>query len=109
MNELVLCIGKSGDEIKWSKAFSWAHSAELTADIQSEVMSLDSISKLTPTTWNILYEYLDSNLYRFERRSFDEFDYLTVEPKIGAKIFIYIFALIISIGVNIFIINNDQK
>jgi len=39
-NELVVCIGKMGAEIQWSYAFSWAHSADLTAAVQNEIMNL---------------------------------------------------------------------
>jgi len=62
---------------------------------------------LTNSTWNELYTYLDSNLYRFHRRSFKEFDYLTVEPSKGAIIFIWILALLISVGVNVWVITNE--
>jgi hypothetical protein len=158
-NELVICIGKNGNEILWSYAFSWAHSEVLTIEIKNKVLELytykdsiikkspqvilvpkqvnnkilgdkekklpevlpipnqstgDSIIKikspypmLTEKTWNDLYFYLNENLHRFERRSFDEFDYLTVEPSTGAIIFVYIFALFITIGTNLWVTNND--
>ena len=57
--------------------------------------------------WNDFYNYLNKNLGKFQRRHFKEFSYLTVEPKTGALIFIYIFALLISIGVNIWVVKND--
>jgi len=159
-NELVICIGKKGNEIQWSHAFSWAHSDILTVEVKNKVLELytyrDSIVKrnlpkalpvdkkikekvfgdasknlpdilpvpkqfdgdtiisikstypvLTEETWNELYMYLNENLHKFKRRSFKEFDYLTVEPSKGAVIFIYIFALLISIGVNVWVISND--
>jgi hypothetical protein len=158
-NELVVCIGKKGNEIQWSHAFSWAHSAELTAAVQNEVLNLytyrdslvvrknpvipvtkdiqekvlggignklpevlpiknpmvaDSVVKvrsktpmLTEQTWNDYYNYLNANLHKFERRSFEEFSYLTVEPSKGAVIFIFIFAFIVSVGVNFWVITNE--
>ena len=76
--------------------------------------SADTIIKIKSTypvlnekTWNDYYEYLNANLNRFERRSFKEFSYLTVEPSLGAEIFIYLLALAISIGLNFWIINNE--
>jgi hypothetical protein len=161
-NELVLCIGKKGDEITWSKAFSWSHSSELTAAVQNEVLNLytykdsvikrnipavvpttkeiknkvlgkageklpnilplpqqviaDSIIKvksaypiLTEKTWDELYNYLNNNLDKFKRRPFKEFSYLTVEPSTGSLIFIYILAFVISLGVNLWVINNEIK
>jgi hypothetical protein len=158
MNELVVCIGKKGDEIIWSHAFSWTHSDVLTVSVKNEVMNLytyrDSVVKrsmppaltkdvqkkvlgkasqklpevmplpqkqMTDTIYKIkssypvlnektlddYYNYLNANLSEFQRRSFKEFDYLTVEPSIGAVIFIYIFALLIAVGVNFIVINNE--
>jgi hypothetical protein len=158
-NELVVCIGKKGNEIQWSHAFSWAHSAELTAAVQNEVLNLysykdsvvqrknpvipvtkdiqekvfgetaknlpevlpiknpvvaDSIVKvksktpvLTEETWGNYCLFLNENLSRFERRSFEEFSYLTVEPSKGAVIFIYILALVVSLGMGFWVTNND--
>lgn len=155
-NELVICIGKNDNEIKWVHTFSWSTSNVLTAEINQKIINLysykDSVIKknvpaiipvtdkmkinktklkvlpvptetlknevvkvksispvLTNETWNELYAYLNQNLNRFERRDFEEFDYLTVEPSIGAMIFIFIFSLVISIGVNIWNIKNDIK
>ena len=158
MNELVICIGKKGNEIQWSHAFSWSLSAELTASVKDEVLNLytytDSVVKIAPVipltkelnkkilgktgkklpdvlplpiqanadtiikiksaypvlneeTWNTYYEFLNKNLSRYERRSFKEFSYLSVEPSKGAVIFIYILAFLITIGVNIWVIKND--
>jgi hypothetical protein len=172
-NELVLCIGKKGNEILWSYAFSWSPTAILTAEVKDYVMGMyqykDTVIKkmippvlsivndnnkgfktiknkinkgklsklnkvdnfkpkndttyvdttikvkslnypvLTEKTWNDLYLFLDKNLNRFEKRSFKQFDYLTVEPSRGAMWFIFIFAIIISIGINIWIISNEYS
>jgi hypothetical protein len=161
MNELIICIGKKGDEIQWSHAFSWALSDVLTADVKNQVMNLytykdstikknvpqvipitkemrhavnklkldknklpvipmpkqvtvDTVIKvkssypmLNEQTLNDYYNYLNDNLSKFKRRSFKEFDYLSVEPSTGAVIFIYILALIIAIGVNFWVVNNE--
>ena len=159
-NELVICIGKKGNEIQWSHAFSWATSDVLTVEAKNKVLELytykdstikrnlpavipitkevkkkvlgktgeklpdvlplpqqvsaDSVIKvkspypvLTEKTWDDYYNYLNQNLSKFQRRSFEEFSYLTVEPSTGALIFIYIFALVIAVGVNLWVINNE--
>jgi hypothetical protein len=62
---------------------------------------------LTEKTWDELYCYLNDNLHKFKRRDFEEFDYLTVNPSNGAIIFIFVFALLISVGINIWVINNE--
>lgn len=151
MNELVICIGKYNNEIKWAHAFSWSLSNELTVDVRNKVLNLyqykDTTVKkvippifaqvnkvknlpaklpiqekdstysikspnypvLTNETWNELYTYLNKNLSKYRRRSFDEFSYLTVEPSTGAIIFIFILAVALSIGLNLWIINNEVR
>lgn len=165
-NELVVCIGKKGDEIQWSHAFSWATSNDLTVEVQNKVFDLftykDSIKKsnlppalpvnkdlkkkvlgkvgeklpdvipisnqtaqvispdqvikvkskypvLNEQTWNDYYNYLNSNLNRFKRREFKEFDYISVEPSTGWVIFIYILSLVVSVGMGFVVIKNDVK
>ena len=158
-NELVVCIGKRGNEIQWSHAFSWALSDVLTTEVKNEVLNLytyrdsvvqrnnpvipvtkdiqekvfgetgkklpevlpiknpnvaDSIVRvksktpvLTEQTWNDYYNFLNQNLNKFQRRSFEEFSYLTVEPSRGAVIFIYILALVLSLGMGLWVTNNE--
>jgi hypothetical protein len=62
---------------------------------------------LNNQTWNIYYDYLNKNLNRFERREFKEFSYLKVELSKGSIIFIYIFALLISVGLNLWATFNE--
>lgn len=40
MNELVVCIGRKGNEIKWSHVFSWTLNNEICPKIESMVMNL---------------------------------------------------------------------
>lgn len=49
-NELVICIGRKGNEIVWSHAFSWAHSDVLTTAVKNKVLDL--------------YTYKDSIIHR---------------------------------------------
>ncbi len=144
MNELVICIGKKGDQIQWAHVFSWALSNELTIDVRNKVLDLyqyrDSVVKkdipivskaaknlnipiqsadtivkikspsypvLNTATWHELYDYLNQNLNRFQRRTFEEFDYLTVMPSKTAIIIIYVIAVIISVGVNLWVTTNE--
>ena len=136
MNELVLCIGKSGEEIEWAHAFSWATSNTLTVEVRNAVLDLytykdtviagqklpvleigmddqtkrvksSSTPVLTTETWDDLYNWMNNNLQQFERRTFDEFEYVKVVPSKKTKIFIYILALVIAIGVNIWAVSND--
>jgi len=136
MNELVLCIGRSGEEIQWAHAFSWATSNTLTVEVRNAVLDLytygdttiagqklpvlnigmDDQTKriktsktpvLTEQTWDDLYVWLNNNLQQFERRTFDEFEYVEIIPSKRAKIIIYILAFLIALGVNIWAVSND--
>ena len=62
---------------------------------------------LTEKTWDDLYQYLNQNLNQFKKRTFKEFDYLTVEPSNTAIIIVYIIAFFISIAINCWIVTND--
>lgn len=162
-NELVVCIGKKGNEIQWAHSFSWALSGTLTAETAQKVLDLyelsiktktgqtlpvaipimgeakkaiseatgidtaylppvlplgitqDNIQEtkksktpvLTERTWEAYYKYLDSNLHKFERRSFEEFSYIKVDPKPWQVIVIYILALGISLGLNFYVSTNE--
>lgn len=75
-------------------------------DSTAKVKQFES-SILTDKTWGDLYQYLNNNLQRYERRSFKEFDYLTVKPSNTSLIVISIVLIIISLGLNIWIVNNE--
>lgn len=162
-NELVVCIGKKGDEIQWAHSFSWALSGTLTAESAQKVLDMyemtmttkqgqklpaaipimgeakKAISGVTGIDTSLLppvlplgvaqsdiaeiekskgplfnertleayYQYMDKNLHRFERRSFEEFSYIKVEPKNWHIIVIYVLALLISGGLNLWVSNNQ--
>jgi len=64
---------------------------------------------LTDKTWKEYYNYLNNNLHKFERRSFEEFDYLSVKIKTWGIILIYVLSLISSLGLNLLVSNNSIK
>jgi len=74
---------------------------DTTVKVKSEFPTLNA------QTWNTLYVELNKNLKTFKRRSFKEFDYLSIELKPWAYWLIIILALGISIGTNIWAIMND--
>jgi len=104
-NELIICIGvDKTNKINWVNSFSWSNSNILTADVKQKAIELN---ELNDSTWNAYYNYLNNNLQRFQKRSFKEFNYLTVEPSKAAIIIVYILAILISIGCNIWVIKNE--
>jgi len=62
---------------------------------------------LNDQTWEAYYKYLDANLHRFEKRSFEEFSYIKIVPKTWVVVLLYILALGIAIGVNFWTFQNE--
>jgi len=62
---------------------------------------------LNEQTWMEYYNYLNQNLQKFQRRHFEEFSYIKVVPKTWAIILLYVFALGISIGINLWTFQNE--
>lgn len=59
-NELVVCIGKKNQEIQWVHAFSWALSADLTAEVQNKVLDLYSYKDSVITNKNKVIPVIDN-------------------------------------------------
>lgn len=138
-NELVICIGTQEDRIVWSHSFSWSLSNTLTAEVKQKLLNLyvyDTIKNtnnlppllnsintannnvdLKKSEYPILneqtlieyYEYLDNNLHRFERRSFEEFDYIKVNPKKSHIIIVYVLSILFTLGINLYFSNNNIR
>lgn len=104
MNELVVCVGKKDTTIQWVNAFSWSTNGTLPVQIRDYINNQGSI---TEQHWNELYDYLDVNLVTYTRRSFEEFDYLTVELKPWQIILIYAFAIACAVGCNFWTSTNE--
>lgn len=102
-NEYVLCIGVDGnDKIKWAKSFSWTEVHSLLIDIdkyvlKKETLDLDNIIDYT-------YTQLST---RFERKSFKDFDYLSVAPPTWAIITAYIVTFILCALLSWYFIANE--
>jgi len=103
MNEFVICVGTDKERnVKWCKPISWTRSELLKNEVKNFVQSqtklnLDSLAEFTK-------KKVDSE---FVRRSFKEFDYLTVDPPMWSVILTYILTLAINIGLSVWIIRNE--
>jgi hypothetical protein len=105
MNEFVICIGIDNKyNIIWSHVFSWTLSEDLKIQTRNYVSELKYLSN---TSLDRLYYYLNTNLKNFKRRSFNEFDYLTIEPSTLSVIIVFIISFVVSICVNMFSIKNE--
>lgn len=103
-NEFVVCIGIEGDSVVWSNPFSWCDEPRLevlTRDyfIQNPKLNLDDYGKWLqtqiPTKW--------------ERKSFEDFNYISVDLGKGQYIALIIMTILLNIGVSIYLVMNDIK
>lgn len=95
-NEIILCVDKHK---RWSHCFSWSEVDSLKIDIRDYSLK-HSISDTI--------EYMGTEIQkRFVRKNFHDFDYLEVETPTWAVIMIYVMVTITSIGVAVYIINNE--
>ena len=94
-NELVICIGLSSSSrsLQWVKAFSWTSNRKILVDLREDIMNLRTYD------FNRIYEVADVNMKSFKRRDFEEFNYLSVEPKGWQIIVTYIVSLLMTIGI----------
>lgn len=102
-NEFIVCIGiDNQNNVKWGKTISWTTNELLKVEVNGYIQKQEKLS-LIPLT-----DYLTVKIAKdFQRRSFEEFDYLTVEPSTFAIITTFILTILINLGLGYWIINNE--
>lgn len=103
-NEFVVCLGMKGDTVKWVNPFSWSDKPNLEVRTKTYFIQNPKLDIYQYGVW--LNKEIDT---QWERKNFDDFDYIDIELTIGNYIFILIFVLLFNIGVSIILINNDIK
>ena len=104
MNELVICMSVKDTTIQWVDVFSWTTNESLPLEIRDYITNHPTINE---KSWNDLYVYLDSNLYKFKRRDFSEFDYLKKRNKPVVTILAYVFGIFAAVGFNFWTARNE--
>ena len=85
-NEFVICIGLDHlRHVAWAHAFSWADEQQLEVEVAQWLMQQGYLD------WDDLYEWMKSNLPRWKRKEFKDFDYIRVS--LPLKRFLWIFFL----------------
>lgn len=105
MNEFVICIGIDKERnVKWCKPISWTRSETLKAEVKNFVQSQKKLNL------QAIADYTQKQVDKdFVRRSFKEFNYLTVEPPMWAVILTYLLTILINVGLSYWIIRNDYE
>jgi hypothetical protein len=105
MNEFVICIGIDKERnVKWCKPISWTRSEILKAEVKNFVQSQTKLN--LSDVADFTKKQVDKE---FVRRSFKEFNYLTVEPPMWAVILTYLLTIAINIGLSYWIIRNEAE
>lgn len=102
-NEVVLCIGVDKDyNVSWAYPFSWTEEENLKIAIRqlaSGQKKLD-LNKIVVGMSNLVQK-------QFVKKSFKAFDYLTIEPPFGAVMATYIIAIVLSLGIGLYLTLNE--
>ena len=103
-NEFNVAIGLKGNKVQWCYPFSWTEMQSLKIETRNFVEEMDTLnlSKLA----DFLYNELERN---FVRKSFEEFDYLTIEPPLWAILVTYIVTFLVNFGIAIWAIRNEYE
>jgi hypothetical protein len=105
MNEFVICIGIDSERnVKWCKPISWTRSETLKAEVKNFVQSQTKLN--LSDVADFTQKQVDKG---FVRRSFKEFNYLTVEPPTWAVILTYLLTIGINIGLSCWVIRNEYE
>ena len=105
-NELVVCLGMDDNkQVKWCNAFSWCDAPTLEVRSESYFSDCDSLDLVDYTKY--VREMLENG--EWERKSFEDFDYIRAELSSTQEIWLLILIGLYNIGISIFIILNGFR
>jgi hypothetical protein len=101
-NEFLICIGVDSvdNKINWIKVFSWCERPTLEK-------SIEALTDENPTFNDVADELLKRIPSEWKRRSFKDFDYITVEITNTQLDIIIVILLIYNIGISIYVVMYD--
>lgn len=104
-NELNICIGTDGNgNITWVHPFSWTTNIKMLVDIKNDIHNMDTLNL------DKVISYLGPKVEKdFVRREFEEFDYLTIEPKLIHVLLSLLAIVIVNILSSMYVIHNDHN
>ena len=103
-NELVVCLGVKGDSVMWSNPFSWCDEPWIETKIR------DYFIKNPHINFKEFAEFVDVNIdTNWKRKSFDDFDYISISCTTGEYIVILIIIFLYNIGISYWVITNEYN
>ena len=103
-NEVVVCVGAVGNEVKWCHVFSWTKAAIVNIKIRDYIND----HKANLNWHNLSVECFDVVKSEYKYRDFKEFDYLTVDPETWQIVLVYILTLIVNGIIAYVVITNEE-
>ena len=104
-NEFVLALGTdSSGKVTWAHPFSWTEVDRLKIDMREYALNQGQLNLVDLV--NYMVPQVEEH---FERKSFADFSYLTVEPPGWAVALSYILTLLVNSGVSYWIIRNRHQ
>lgn len=102
-NEFVVCIGLSKDgAVSWCYPFSWSEKDLLKIQVRQYVNEMKPFDLAVFTGW------LKEKIVRdFEKKSFKDFNYISIEPSLTAIIITFILTFLLNIGISMYVICNE--
>ena len=83
-NEMTICIGVNPDDtVEWARAFSWADNKQL------EVEAADWLLTHRQLDLDAFHDWLADNYWRWERKQFSDFKYISVSLSLWQILTIY--------------------
>lgn len=102
-NELNITIGIDNDgNVEWCHVFSWTDKRDIVVNTRTFVEGQDKLSL------SMLADFLVPQVESYwERKSFADFQYLTIEPSTTSMVVSFIVTLIMNLMVAAFVVGND--
>ena len=102
-NELVVCLGYSGDSVTWVNAFSWCDDPKLEIAVKRYFHDNPKLDFLKFSSW------LRGNLGLWKRKEFKDFDYLSIPLTTGQQIGLLVITIFFNVLISLLLIGNEHK
>lgn len=104
-NGFVITLGvDSQNSITWCHPFSWTEIEDLKVDTREFVLSQKTLNLKAIVDWLV-----PQVKHRFERKHFQDFAYISVEPPAWATFLVFVLVTALNLGLSYWIINNDHQ
>lgn len=102
-NELIVCVGLKGDStVDWAHVISWTDVETLKVDVRNHILHQPKLDLSEVVDW--VGNEVDQ---RWQRKQFEDFDYLTVEPPWWVVLLVFLLTIGVNVGVSAVVIHNE--